>query len=207
MPTVLLKPIADGTVQRTGSEGFYRGEGESTDYKSGPPYYPYVNEYPPDDSDTWLAWAVENDGTVGCGLSFIIDDISDQIGSINHVKVIFRAHPGQDSGNEVDPEGEGNIFNIGVYYNGIEYVSTRDFRDPKVTTWTTYTHTFTTKQDDTPWLPSDFPLEPMLSYGRYWTTEDKDNPINDNAHNMFTAIYLEISYEEPGGGSSLLLNV
>jgi hypothetical protein len=205
MPIQTCYPIADGTVQRTGSQGFYVGAGESTDYVAGPPYWSSLDETPADDSGTWVAWAVEN-GNGGCALSFVIPAFAGTSDStINSVTVYFRGHPGQSGGSFVTPSGTGNVFNIGVYYGGIELVVSKTFIG--TTGWTTFSNTFTTKSGGAAWTTADFPLQPMFSYGRYWFTSDKNYTANDNAQNLTSQIYLAIDYTLPPGGSGSLLLV
>lgn len=204
MPIQTCYPTADGTVQRTGSQGFYTGYGETTDYVAGPPYWSFLEETPADDSGTWVAWAVQNDANIGCALSFVIPEFVGPSNSIiEYVKVYFRGHPGQSGVSFVTPSGTGNNFNLGVYYKGIEYTQSQTFLG--TTGWTTFSATFTTNQSGNPWTTADFPLQPMFSYGRYWFTSDKSNTVNDNAQNLTSQIYLEISYKLPNYASSLLI--
>jgi hypothetical protein len=200
MATQTCYPNGDGTIQRTGSQGFYKGEGEDTDYAAGGPYWDWLNETIADDSGTWIAWAVENI-EIGCGLSFTIPTFEGPSNAIiNSVTVYFRGHPGQSGGTAVVPSGTGNVFNLGVYYSGIEYTTSKTFIG--TTDWITFSHTFTTKQNGSAWAVADFPLQPMFSYGRYWFTNDKDYKINDNAQNLTSQIYLVIDYTIPSVSAS-----
>lgn len=185
-------PTGDGTIQRTGSQGFYTGYGESTEYRDGPPYWSFIEETTSDDSGTWIAWAVTNDSE-GCALSFTVPAfVGGSNTIIDYIDVYFRGYPGQSGGSFVTPSGDGNIFNIGLYYNGIEHVVSKTFID--TTGWTTFSNRFTTNQAGNPWTLSDFPIQPMFSYGRYWFTAEKGHIINDNAQNLTSQIYCSISY-------------
>ena len=214
MPIQICKVTGDGVIQRTGVEGFYKGTGETTESTPGSPYWTQVVDWESEGQsdgtlEKWLAWAVENDANIGCGLSFTVEPFEGNINSvIEYIKVIFLGFGGQSGGSYVAPSGDGNNFNIGVYYDGIEYtqpvtfIGKTDSDEDAV-----FTAIFSTKQDGTPWTPSDFPIEIMFSYGRYWTTADKSYTINDNAQNITFYMRLEIVYDEDlnSSASSLLL--
>lgn len=203
MPIQTCYPTSDGTVQRTGSQGFYTGYGESTDYVAGPPYWSFLEETPADDSGTWIAWAVE-DAVVGCALSFGIPAFAGPSNSIiNSITVYFRGHPGQSGGAFVTPSGDGNVFNLGIYYGSTELTVSKTFIG--ATGWTTFSHTFTTKSGGSAWTVADFPIQPMFSYGRYWVTSDKEYTKNDNAQNLTSQIYLTINYTVPSSGGIILI--
>jgi hypothetical protein len=196
----------DGSVMRVGNAGWYVGTGQNAGTAdTDGPFWSYVDDYPSNTETDWIAWAVDNAAPYPA-LSFTHETFTGPSNAdISKVEIWMVGYAGQSGGAWITPSGDGNNFNLGYYLSGSEVTSAQTFLGTS-DGWTTFTSTFTTKQDSSKFTATDIGnLQPLLSYGYYWITTDKSYTINDNAHNIISSIWLEVTYTIPSAGGAILL--
>ena len=192
MPVETLRPIANGSLILDGAQGFYPEP-------AGTAFWDIVkvSNIVDGQSTRYVGWAVENENPPGVRMTVKLGAAGWAPGAIiSYIKCFFIGAGGVDANQQpVTPSGTGNAFSIGLFLpNGSsQIVQNFTFTDYN---WATFTATFNTNPlTGSPWDYYEvYNMEWLLSYGRYWTTSDKSYSVNDNAHNVAEAAWVEISY-------------
>jgi len=190
-----LRPIGPGSVPdpylTNPDRGFFH-------YPEEPFWKTVLNEAVPDTQNYTVngghsSWAVTDTSVeISVALTPVVIGPFD---TVNYIKSYAQVSSGinQSTGASVTPSGDGNYFNLGIRLgNPRQNFTQQHFASDS--NYLIYTSTFTEKSPGEPFTPDDVAnLEWYLSYGYYWTTSDKNYPINDNAHNDIGQAWVEIS--------------